>query len=642
MRALKIVGYVVAGLVGLLILLLLSVSLFVNPNDFKPRIVAAVKSSTGRDLSLPGDLKLSVFPWIALQLGPANLGSPTGFGSAPFASLEHASLRVKLLPLLHKQLEIGRVEIKGLTLQLSRNAAGKGNWQGEVNAATPPAASTPAERSSQPAQLPDLEGVEIKDSRITYADTVVNKFNFSLGHVTPAAPIPASLSLELERAGSPPLPVSSKFELTYDPARQTLNLANFTLQVSDAKLSGQVAGTRVLDAPALQGQFKLEPVALRDLMTHLGITPPATRDPKALSKFALSGRFNYGQNAAKLDGLAIELDDSTLKGTAAVNNLDTLQSSFDLALDRIDLDRYLPPTQPNQKASAPVAKDAKGGASSDSALKTLDTKGTFTIGSLKVSGLTLTAAKVGVLAKDGVAQLSPISAKLYGGDAAGQITLDSRGPVPAIKVNETLTSVDLAPLLKDFANSDRLSGHGNVTVDIAARGEDSDAITKSMVGRVSANVTNGAVQGIDLWFEINRAMALIQKQGLPSGKDSGRTQFETFKTSADLADGVATTKDLAIASQNLQVTGKGTSNLISKAINYQVQASILKSAPTGNGAPAGSLAQIPMTVTGTMNSPSVRPDLEGIAKAQVQQQLDKHKDELKQKAAEQLKGLFGR
>lgn len=642
MRALKIVGYVVAGLVGLLILLLLSVSLFVNPNDFKPRIVAAVKSSTGRDLSLPGDLKLSVFPWIALQLGPANLGSPTGFGSAPFASLEHASLRVKLLPLLHKQLEIGRVEIKGLTLQLSRNAAGKGNWQGEVNAATPPAASTPAERSSQAAQLPDLEGVEIKDSRITYADTVVNKFNFSLGHVTPAAPIPASLSLELERAGSPPLPVSSKFELTYDPARQTLNLANFTLQVSDAKLSGQVAGTRVLDAPALQGQFKLERVALRDLMTHLGITPPATRDPKALSKFALSGGFNYGQNAAKLDGLAIELDDSTLKGTAAVNNLDTLQSSFDLALDRIDLDRYLPPTQPNQKAPAPVAKDAKGGASSDSALKTLDTKGTFTIGSLKVSGLTLTAAKVGVLAKDGVAQLSPISAKLYGGDAAGQITLDSRGPVPAIKVNETLTSVDLAPLLKDFANSDRLSGHGNVTVDIAARGEDGDAITKSMVGRVSANVTNGAVQGIDLWFEINRAMALIQKQGLPSGKDSGRTQFETFKTSADLADGVATTKDLAIASQNLQVTGKGTSNLISKAINYQVQASILKSAPTGNGAPAGSLAQIPMTVTGTMNSPSVRPDLEGIAKAQVQQQLDKHKDELKQKAAEQLKGLFGR
>jgi len=645
MRTLKIVGCIVAGLLALLVLLLLSAALFVNPNDFKPRIIAAVKSSTGRDLSLPGDLKLSVFPWIALQLGPTTLGSPPGFGDAPFASLEHASLRVKLLPLLHKQLQIGRIEITGLTLQLTRNAEGRGNWQGGVNAATPASAAVPAERSSEPAQLPDLAGVEIKDSRITYVDTTANKVNFSLGHVTSAMPIPASLSLELDRAGSPPVPISSKFELSFDPDKQTLNLANFVLQVSDARLAGQVAGTRVLDAPTLQGQFKLEPVALRDLMAHLGVTPPLTRDPKALSKFALSGAFKYGQNAARIDGLAIELDESKLQGRAAIDNLDTQQSSFDLSLDRIDLDRYLPPAQPNQKPvppPPPAAHDSKGGASSESALKTLDSKGTFTISSLKVSGITLTSVKLGLLAKGGVMHLAPISAKLYGGDVAGELTLDSREPVPALKIDETLTSVDLAPLLKDFANSDRLSGHGNVTVNIAARGSDGDAITRSMSGRVAANVTNGAVQGLDLWFEINRATALIQKQDLPAGKSRGRTEFETFKASADLANGVATTKDLAIASQNLQVAGKGTSNLVSKAIDYQVQATILKSAPTGKGAPAGSLAQIPLSITGTMNSPSIRPDLEGMAKARVQQELDKHKDELKQKAVDQLKGLFGR
>ncbi len=641
MRALKIVGYVAAGLVSLIVLLLLFVALFVNPNDFKPRIIAAVKSSTGRDLSMPGDLKLSVFPWIALQLGPAQLGSPPEFGNAPFASLEHASMRVKVLPLLHKQLEIGRIEITGLTLQLTRNAQGRGNWQGPVNAAASPAAATPAQRSSQPARLPDLAGIDVKDSRFTYAGTIANKLNFSLGHVTPDKPIPASLSLELDRAGSPPLPISSKFELTFDPDKQTLNLANFMLQVSDAKLAGQVSGTHVLDAPALQGQFKLEPVSLRELMPHLGMTLPVTRDPKVLSKFALGGAFKYGQNATKFEALTVELDDSKLQGSAAVENLDTLQSTFELSLNHIDVDRYLPPPQPNQKAAPPpAAHEAKGG-TSDSALRTLDTKGAFTIGSLKVSGLTLTSVKLGLLAKDGVMHLAPISAKLYGGDAAGELTLDSREAIPALKIDETLSNVDLAPLLKDFAKSDRLSGHGNVTINVAARGADGDALTRSMVGRVTANVTNGAVQGLDLWFEVNRAMALIQKQGLPPGKDSGRTEFQTFKTSADLADGVATTKDLAIASQNLQISGKGTSNLISKAIDYQVLASILKSAPAGKGAPAGSLAQIPLSISGTMSSPSVRPDLEGMAKARLQQELDKHKDELKQKAQEQLKGLFG-
>ena len=37
--------------------------LLVNPNDYKDRIVRAVRTSTGRELTLPGDIKLSVFPW---------------------------------------------------------------------------------------------------------------------------------------------------------------------------------------------------------------------------------------------------------------------------------------------------------------------------------------------------------------------------------------------------------------------------------------------------------------------------------------------------------------------------------------------------------------------------------------------------
>ena len=70
MRALKLVGILVGGLVVLLIVLLLAVRLFVNPDDYKDRIAQEVKSSTGRELTLSGPIKLSVFPWIALELGP--------------------------------------------------------------------------------------------------------------------------------------------------------------------------------------------------------------------------------------------------------------------------------------------------------------------------------------------------------------------------------------------------------------------------------------------------------------------------------------------------------------------------------------------------------------------------------------------
>ena len=72
MRTVKILAGVVGGLIGLLVAALLAVWLTVNPNDYKGRIAAAVKESTGRDLVLKGDIKLTVFPWVALELGPAD------------------------------------------------------------------------------------------------------------------------------------------------------------------------------------------------------------------------------------------------------------------------------------------------------------------------------------------------------------------------------------------------------------------------------------------------------------------------------------------------------------------------------------------------------------------------------------------
>ncbi|MEO6185833.1 MAG: AsmA family protein, partial [Steroidobacteraceae bacterium] len=76
MRAFKILGLSIAGLVVLLLGALLAIWLLFDPNDYKDRITAAVKESTGRTLLLPGELKLSLFPWIAVQTGEASLGNP--------------------------------------------------------------------------------------------------------------------------------------------------------------------------------------------------------------------------------------------------------------------------------------------------------------------------------------------------------------------------------------------------------------------------------------------------------------------------------------------------------------------------------------------------------------------------------------
>ncbi len=68
--------------------MLVAVYLFFDPNDYKDRIAAAVKQSTGRELLLPGKLSLSIFPWIAIETGEASLGNPPGFGNEKFPDAE--------------------------------------------------------------------------------------------------------------------------------------------------------------------------------------------------------------------------------------------------------------------------------------------------------------------------------------------------------------------------------------------------------------------------------------------------------------------------------------------------------------------------------------------------------------------------
>jgi len=94
MRNLKLLAVLAGGIVALSGAVLLGVWLLVNPNAYKGKIAAAVKESTGRELKLPGDIKLSVLPWVALELGPASLGNPPGFSDEPFLSFTHASVRV--------------------------------------------------------------------------------------------------------------------------------------------------------------------------------------------------------------------------------------------------------------------------------------------------------------------------------------------------------------------------------------------------------------------------------------------------------------------------------------------------------------------------------------------------------------------
>ena len=62
----------------------------------------------------------------------------------------------------------------------------------------------------------------------------------------------------------------------------------------------------------------------------------------------------------------------------------------------------------------------------------------------------------------------------------------------------------------------------------------------------------------------------------------------------------------------------------------------------GGGLDALSAVEVPLTITGTMSSPTVRPDIEALAKGKLGQEVQqKAGDLLKKKLGDKLKGLFG-
>ncbi|HEY7889736.1 MAG TPA: AsmA family protein [Steroidobacteraceae bacterium] len=559
MRVLRIIGIVIGCSVVVLIAAVIALWLTLNPNAYKGRIEAAVRTSTGRDLSLSGNIRLAIFPSLALELGPATLGNPPGFRSSqPFASLQRVALRVRVLPLLHHQIDVGRIEIDGLDLRLLKNAQGQGNW-------SMPAGKTPVpapQSSGSQMTLGAIAGVVVKNSRVSYQEMVADHVSVTVGHVASGVPVPVKWNLDLTSgAGARPIALSG----------------NATLQ--------------------------------------------------------------YDAKTAHLSALDARIDDSTLRGNAAVTNLASGAMSFDLSIDRMDLDRYL--NAAPRKAGAqpapppPAAQNQQPTELPTSALKTLQLNGKAAIGAATIYGMKLSQVKVGLTADGGVLHILPATAMLYGGTSKGEVTLDAHGNVPVLHLGESLSGVDIQPLLTDFAKLNRVSGRGNVTLNLTAHGNTTAALMSSLDGQAAVNLTNGAIQGIDLWSAINSAVALAERRSLPATGGGNSTRFDAFKASAHLANGVATTKDLNIASGDLRVTGQGTASLVTEAIAYHLNAAILKGA-----AASAALANVPLVVTGTMKSPSVRPDTQSLVKSVAQQQLQKHKGEVENKLRGVLKGLI--
>ena len=218
----KILKYALLTLGGVAILAgaaLAYVAATFDPNQYKPRIVQAVKEKTQRTLALDGDIALSFWPSIGARIGKASLSARAG--DKEFAAVEEAHVSLKLMPLLARQAVVDTVRIKGLRANLVKTRDGKTNVD---DLAGPPTTEELAAKGAEPPFKVDVAGVEIQDATIHYADQAagakysLSKLDLKTGRIAPGVPTRVELSVHAQ--GDKPkfdLQAALTTRLTFDP-----------------------------------------------------------------------------------------------------------------------------------------------------------------------------------------------------------------------------------------------------------------------------------------------------------------------------------------------------------------------------------------------------------------------------------------
>lgn len=688
------------AIIALLIIALVAAYFLIDAESFKQKLIAEVNNATGRELTIDGDLDISLFPQLGLSANNISLSNAKGFSEKPFASLDRAEFGIKLIPVFSKEIEADTVTLHGLKLYLGVNKQGVSNWSDLTGGEAKDDKTSDGNALDSLAAF-SVGGIDIRDAEIIWDDQQtpqkfsINDFDLNSGAILPGKPVSLTMdfdvdsqpklisgNIELEGIANidlgnklvaisdfsfssvlngPALPTENmetklSTDVSLDIAKDALSLQNLTFSTLNINAKGQLTANQLTSAPQFKGQLDINEFSLRELLKTLGTTIE-TADPSVLAKTSLNIDFTGSTNKLSLTRLGATLDDTQLNGNFSISEFSKPNINAKLKLDSIDLDRYLPPTEEESATTASSSGSGNGNtttngnaAGSDAAtdnswmrpLRTLLANAQFDVGLLKINKLTLTQLATTLTAKGGLVTLHPLTASLYNGNYQGHIQLNSNLDTPIISVNETLKGVAAGPLLKDLTGDEKLLGTANAKAKLTMRGSTPDEIKKTANGDIEFSFINGAIKGVNLSKIIRDAKAKLAGKSTSGDKEAQQTDFAELSGSANIKSGLLQNQDLLMKSPFFRIKGRGKANLVSESIDYLTEVSIVETSKGQGGKDLDSLKglTIPVKIGGTFTDPKFRPDLKAVIsddlKNKAKEKIDKEKDKLKGKLLDKL------
>jgi uncharacterized protein involved in outer membrane biogenesis len=334
--------------IGVLVVLIVGgaiiVPSFVDWNSYKGEIQQQVKQATGRNLTIVGDLDLTLLPAPRLRVKDLRFANVKGGSLPEMVKLEALDIQVRILPLLQGRIEVASVLLIKPTILIERLADGRANW--EIAPAEKPSAKKKptvknSDRTLNSAETVQLDNVRIQNGVVIWRDAVAG-----------SAERLSNVSLQLS-ARSLNGPFDVRGEIFVRKQQATLEAAigelkpttaapvSLSITLPKAGIQAQINGSLVTIGapPRFTGKLNLRGKNLNRTIKSFvdGTNVPDTLKQPFLLRASLKGT----EKGGSISGIDIEVG-----GTRASGNIDVILNgrpkvAGKLAVTRIDLDSLL-------------------------------------------------------------------------------------------------------------------------------------------------------------------------------------------------------------------------------------------------------------------------------------------------------------
>jgi AsmA protein len=676
-KLLKWIVRIGAVLVLIVVIAAVVLPMVIDPNDYKDTIEEKIQATIGRNVQLKGEIEWKVFPWLALTFNDVIIDNEKGFKGDSMAQIEKLSARVKILPLIQSDIQVGKVSVDQAIFNLQVAKSGRDNYQSILDAldADTDSGSTSTESSSRTL---NIAGIDFNNISLNYTDqqskTTANitQLNLNIGEVSAGVPVDIQSSMhlnmpdtgldvdvdsdiiahgllsddggklmindfsiqgQLSSESKMPLNIELKETGVFDITKDSLSLPKILISAGDANIISNVTGKNVSTSKSsMNGSYSIGEFNLNEFITNLTGSPAVSSD--VFSGFSSSGQWALIGQRFKIDKLVINFDETKINGNADITNLDKLSGHFKLDINQLNVDKFL--------GDAEEQSTANSESSDNTNLNFGRLNGTINIDSLTASGAQLKNVKVKVKTNGSKFELVPVNADFYEGLLLTAVKVDTQATKNKVIVTHKMNKVKVGPLLTDLSGSELLTGIGDLNIDLNIDKPFSELPLKSAHGQISYTLQDGAIYGVDVFGMMKKGLSMIYPELKEEASDGvKKTDFALMQIDADINDGILKTRTMKIESPYLRVDGKVTIDLVNMTIDGTIEPMLLDVPEQLLSDKYKKLLNlpIPVTLSGSLLEPTISIDAKKLLLATQKERIEKEKDKLKGKL---LDSLFGK